>query len=341
VTLRIAEVEPQPDVFAVVMATGILSAAAANHHYRQISVTMGVLASLGLVVLVTLVIVTRRFAHWDLNDPDVTLRLFTFVIACTVVGIRLAAQPLLGSVLGVVALASWLVLIVLNARNMLACRWSALRDGAHGAWELASVGTTGLAIVATDVAWNTSARWCLAAAVALWAVALCIYGLMTWLILWRAVAQRHDPGEGEVFAPDAWILMGGLVISTLAGAKIHSLAPAWLAGPVLVVTVVTAVAATLWIPPLIYLSLRRIASRPGTLRFAGVWWAFIFPLGMYSAASYALAAETGWRSLITVSLVFFWDALAAWLIVACAGLLCVARRRPVSPASVRTNSDAG
>lgn len=99
----------------------------------------------------------------------------------------------------------------------------------------------------------------------------------------------------------------------------------WLAGPVLVVTVVTWVAATLWIPPLIYFGLHRMSRRPEMLHFAGVWWAFVFPLGMYSAASYPMAAELGHRSLIIVSLVFFWDALAAWLIVVVAGLLWARR----------------
>jgi len=61
------------------------------------------------------------------------------------------------------------------------------------------------------------------------------------------------------------------------------------------------------------------------LHFAGVWWALVFPLGMYSAASYTMAAEIGQHSLITVSLVFFWDALAAWLIVVVAGLLRMRR----------------
>jgi hypothetical protein len=42
---------------------------------------------------------------------------------------------------------------------------------------------------------------------------------------------------------------------------------------------------------------------------------------MYSAATYAMAAEIRQGSLLTVSLVFFWDALAAWLIVVVAGLL--------------------
>jgi tellurite resistance protein TehA-like permease len=93
VAFRLADVEPSPDVFAAVMATGILSIAAGDHRYLQISETMGVLASLGLVVLIALVIATRRHAHWDLRDPDVTLRLFTFVASCAVLDSRLTSRP--------------------------------------------------------------------------------------------------------------------------------------------------------------------------------------------------------------------------------------------------------
>jgi tellurite resistance protein TehA-like permease len=334
VKFRLADVEPPPDVFAAVMATGILSIAAANHHYRQISETMGFLASLGLVVLVALVIVTHRLARWDLKDPDVTLRLFTFVAACAVLDTRLASQPVWVQALGGMALLSWLVLIVLSTRNMSACAWSGLRDRAHGAWELASVGTSGLAIVAAKVARYTPEHWWLAVAVPVWLAALCIYGLMTWLILWRSVALWQNPArEGGAFEPDTWILMGGVAIATLAGDNIHSLAPPWLTGPVLIVTVMTWVVATLWIPPLIYFGLHRISHRPEMLHFAGVWWAFVFPLGMYSVASYTLAAEIGQRSLVTVSLVVFWDALAAWLIVVVAGLLLLCRSLVSPPES--------
>jgi tellurite resistance protein TehA-like permease len=322
VTVRLADIEPSPDVFAAVMATGILSIAAGDHHYTAISEALGVLASVGLVLLVCLVLVTRRFARWDLTNPDITLRLFTFVAATAVLDSRLAAHRVLVWVLGVVATASWLVLVALSARNMLARRWLELRGEAHGAWELASVGTSGLAIVATLVAGHTPERWWLGLAVPVWVTALCVYALMTSLILWRTVAERQDR---DGFEPDTWILMGGLAIATLAGDNIHRLAPAWLAGPVLAVTVVTWVAATLWIPPLIYFGVHRIKNRPEMLHYAGVWWAFVFPLGMYSATSYAMAAEIGQRSLITVSLVFFWDALAAWLIVVGAGLLRVMR----------------
>jgi Voltage-dependent anion channel len=248
VRIRLADVEPSPDAFAAVMATGVLSIVARDHHYRAISDTLGVLATVVLLVLVILVLVTGAIASWDLRDPDVTLRLFTFVAA------------------------------------------------------------------------------------------LCVYGLMTWLNLWRAVIERQNfVPKSEAFEPDSWILIGGLAIATLAGDNIHSVAPAWLAGPVLALTVATWVAATLWIPPSIYFGLHRIRQGPDLLRFAGVWWALVFPLGMYAAASYAMAAEIGRGSLITVSLVFFWDALAAWLIVVVAGLLRLSR----GVVSGRPNGDAG
>ncbi len=331
-TIRLADVEPSPDAFAAVMATGILSVAARDHGYSALSDTFGVLATVALLVLISLVLVTKAIASWDLRDPDVTLRLFTFVAACAVIGSRLASHRIVLQVLGSVTVTAWLVLLAIIARNMAASTWAALRDRAHGAWELASVGTSGLAILAAMAARHE--RCWLWVAVAGWGVALCIYVLMTWLILWRAVSERQDR---DGFEPDSWVLMGGLAIATLAGDNIHAVAPAWLAGPVLVVTVVTWVAATVWIPPLIHLGLRRISRRPTMLRFAGVWWALVFPLGMYSAATYAMAAELGQASLLTVSLVFFWDALVAWLIVVVAGLVRLPRALP----SVRAQRDPG
>ncbi|MDT5147084.1 MAG: hypothetical protein QOC58_1729, partial [Mycobacterium sp.] len=121
--VRLAHVEPTPDVFAAVMATGILSIAARDHGYRWISDTLGVLATAGLLLLTVVVVAAvarRRTARWDLRKPDVTLRLFTFVAACAVVDSRLSANVSVLRVLGAIALSSWLVLSVVTARNMLA-----------------------------------------------------------------------------------------------------------------------------------------------------------------------------------------------------------------------------
>ena len=311
---------PPPDVFAAVMATGILSIGASDHRYGWLSGALGVLATAGMVVLV--VAAGRALTRWELRDADVTLRLFTFVAACAVLDSRLDAHPIVVRALGAVALTAWLVLATLTWRNMVSAGLGVLRTRAHGAWELASVGTSGLAIVAAQVARNTGDRGWAVVAVAVWLSAIAIYLGMTWLILWRTVREREDR---EGFAPDDWILMGALAIATLAGHTIYPVTASWLAGPVRVVTIVTWVVASGWIPPLVYFVLHRVNRRPAVLHLTGAWWALVFPLGMYSVATAAMAEELRAPGLQTVSLVFFWDALTAWMIVLGAGALRVRR----------------
>jgi tellurite resistance protein TehA-like permease len=137
-----------------------------------------------------------------------------------------------------------------------------LPDRAHGGWELASVATSGLAVVSADLK-------IVFLAVLFLAIAIGAYLLVTALIVWRAV---HDPAAPQLVQPDIWILMGGAAIATLAGDHIHKagLESVW------PVTVVTWIVATVWIPPLAYLTVRRRV---------GISWPAVFPLGMYSSAT--------------------------------------------------------
>jgi hypothetical protein len=106
--------------------------------------------------------------------------------------------------------------------------------------------------------------------------------------------------------PDHWILMGATAIATLAGAHVHGALDAGpIADAVRGATIVTWVVASVQIVPLANVGWRRIRD-----------WPAVFPLGMYSAATFAMAAETGWSALRVVSLVFFWIALADWLLTA-------------------------
>jgi tellurite resistance protein TehA-like permease len=196
-------------------------------------------------------------------------------------------------VLAAMALQGWLSLAPVVALQMWRGRGTGLRDRAHGGWELASVATSGLAVVMADLK-------IVFLAILFWAIAIGVYLLMTALVVRRAV---HDPDAPELMQPDIWILMGGAAIATLAGDHIHKagLLSVW------PVTVVTWVVATAWISPLVYVTLRRRI---------GISWPAVFPLGMYSAATSATAIETGWRWLTTVSLVFFWISIAAWLFTA-------------------------
>jgi tellurite resistance protein TehA-like permease len=307
-----AEVRPPPDVFAAVMATGIVSIAGADHGYRWISLGLAVLAVVALPVLAVVAATAWLKDPLDLRDPDVMLRLFTYVAACAVLGARFAAHHIVLWILAGMALQSWLTLAPVVVRRMWRHRWTGLRDRAHGAWELASVATSGVAVVAADL-------HILFVALLFWVLALLVYAVMTGLILWRTVHERLDR---DGFEPDSWILMGGLAIATLAGDHIHRV---WPSHVIETATGLTWVLATLWIPPLVYFGIQRINKRTGALKFTGVWWAMVFPLGMYSAATFAMSGETRVAAFATVSLVFFWVALTTWLTVAIAGLLRVRR----------------
>lgn len=279
----------RPDAFAAVMATGIVSIAAADHGLRLVSQVLLVVAAVALPVLI--VMVAKDWRRFDFRDADVPLGLFTYVAACAVLATRLAEYRVVLLALAGMALQGWLSLAPMASRRV----WRQ-RDRAHGGWELASVATSGLAIVSADL---KIVFW----AVLFWVLAMCIYVLMTALIL-RHVDMAH---------PDSWILMGGSAIATLAGDHIHKagLESVW------PVTVVTWVVATLWIPFLVVAMVRR---------FAGIGWATVFPLGMYSSATYAMFVETGWRTFVIVSLVFFWIALAAWIFVTASRSRTLSRR---------------
>ncbi|OBB99227.1 tellurite resistance/C4-dicarboxylate transporter family protein [Mycobacterium sp. 852002-40037_SCH5390672] len=325
--IRLSEGKLSPDVFAAVMATGILSTAARDHGYSGLSCGLILLAALGLVILVVLTFILGAAKHrilpWGMRDPEVTLPLFTFVAGCAMLGNRLSSvSPLVLPTVGAIAGVAWLCLALFSARNLSGRHLVALRDQVHGAWLLSSVAASGLTIIAAKLANNTSRREWLIVAVAIWVVALALYLVMTALMVWRAVAERLDR---DGFEPDTWILMGSLAIAVVAGHHIHQQLRDGLATIVLAIMVTAWGVATLWIPPLIFFVLHRVEKRPRLLRFTGAWWTLVFPLGMYSAATSIMASEIQVPALQTVALVFFWDALAVWCVVVVAGLLNIPR----------------
>lgn len=278
------------------MATGIVSIAAADHGIVVISVILIAVAAVTLPVL--MVLTAKAWRSFDMRDPNVTLPLFSYIAACAVVGARLAEHRIVLWVLAGLALQAWVSLVPLAVRSMWRYRWTGLRDRAHGGWELAAVATSGLAIVSAQL---NVLFW----AVVFWVLGLFVYLVMTTLVLWRV---RHDASSPELVQPDVWILMGGIAIATLAGDHLHRiLIPGPIADGVRAVTIVTWIVATVWIPVLLVVVVRRSV---------GLGWPAVFPLGMYSSATYAMAVETGWRWFVAVSLTFFGIALAAWLVVA-------------------------
>jgi tellurite resistance protein TehA-like permease len=308
-------------VFAIVMATGIVSVAADDHAYRWISTVLGLLASAVFVVLaVGLVVRIAARPHsavGEITDPDVALRLFTSVAACGVLGVRFVSHLWALSALAIASLLAWLILTPLAIRDIATRPGADIRDRAHGAWLLPCVATAGLATSAADIAIRMQSRALLVVGAIAWLLALFIYCAVTWLIGYRAAAEPFVP---ESVTPDSWILMGALAISSLAGD--HLLASASTLGMesgftawVRLLTMAIFVIASVLIPLLLYAALWRIDQRPGSLHYTGVWWSAVFPIGMFSAATAATARQFHAHALVTVSLVFFWVSLTVWLLV--------------------------
>jgi tellurite resistance protein TehA-like permease len=323
--VRLIDVEPRPDVFAAVMATGIVSVSGADHRYPWISDTLDGVALLAFVVIVVLVLrrVGRVGFPYPLSDIDVVVRLFTFVAACAVLGARFQAHPVAICTMTALAWLAWILLMPLTIRGTRAQGGAGSRDQARGVWELVSVATSSLAIVTAHLAmiWRDGALFVIG--LATWLLAIGLYGVITWLIVWRAAVAP----TADLWQPDSWILMGGLAIATLAGDRLHFAALTivtkdWVLTAVRSVTVATWVVATLWIPPLVYATVRHLR-----VRFTGAWWAMVFPVGMYSATTSAMTTETRWQPFQTLSTVAFWIAFASWLLVASAAVVAFRHAR--------------
>lgn len=316
-----ARLDPSPDVFSVVMATGIVALAARDHGYWYIDTGLGLVALAAFAVL-GFGFVIRVTTHPSrvvrlARNPDVALRMFTFCAACIVLGEHLRWNAVATGALGGLAVAAWCILVPLTVADVWSRRTTQLRDQAHGAWLLPSVATSGLADATAQRAGNAHASSLVVVAAAAVVLALAIYLAVALLIVWRALSGPLLPDQ---IPPDSWILMGALAISALAGSRLLAATRALGESPPVVhasrtLVLVVWITASLWVPVLLYAQMWRSDHLPGTLHYEGVWWSAVFPVGMYSAATSAVGGQLGLPQLATVSLVFFWIAFTIFVLV--------------------------
>jgi tellurite resistance protein TehA-like permease len=193
-----------------------------------------------------------------------------------------------------------------------------LERGINGTWLLAVVATQSIAVVSALLAMNEVAPYkrplnFLALSMWLWGGTLYLWTMA--LIFQRYMFFRLTPEE---LTPPYWINMGAMAISTLAGSLLvvnahdapllQSLLP-FLRG----FTVLYWATGTWWIPMLLALGVWRYLLRRHPLRYDPAYWAAIFPLGMYAAATHEMSLALDLAFLAWVPPLFFWAALAAWV----------------------------
>jgi len=340
-----------PGYFAFVMATGIVSTGTFAFGPAWLSQLLLVVTSVGFVVLAAALVVRlvrfRSSVAADVRAPDRVFGFFTIVAGIDVLGVRLdlAGHPAATAALGAVGAAVWLLLTYgVPASLMLRREHDSVLGGVNGSWLLWVVGTQSLSLAASVLvhAWPSQSGLLAPFAVGLWSVGLVLYLLLISMIMLRWLTVPMTPAT---LGPPYWILMGATAITVLAGARILALPPV-----LQVVRATTGVVeglsfalwafGTWWIPLLIVLGLWRHVRRHWPLTYEPTLWSVVFPLGMYSVATLAFGKVAHLGFMEPVSRFMLWVAVAAWVAVALAFVLRLARP-PSEPATGSSMDSAG
>jgi len=314
-----------PASFAIVMATGILGLDAGQQGHGTLALVMLAFNAVAWPVLAALTIARalrcREALFDDLHSHRRAPGFFTAVAGTAVLASQLIAQdlggPLIPALAGL-ACVLWLLLTSAVFVTLTVQRDKPdLGDGLNGGWLLAVVATQSIALLAVLVATRVPPAAKLAlnfGALALWLTGGMLYVWIISLIFYRWVFLRFAPGD---LTPAWWINMGAMAISTLAGALLVLNAPQ---APFLLDllpfikggTVLCWAVGTWWIPMLVALEIWRCVRDRYALRHDVAYWAAVFPLGMYSAATHQMSLALGLRFLAPLARGFFYIGLAAW-----------------------------
>jgi tellurite resistance protein TehA-like permease len=323
-----------PRAFAFVMATGIISVGAYRLGPVWLSRTLLVIACVGFALVAIAFFIrcwrypTRVVADW--RAADRAFGYFTVVAGIDTVAARLdlAGHPLAAAILAAVGAGAWLFLTyALPATVVLWRSERSVLSSVDGEWLLWVVGAQSIAVVAASLVstWPSEGELLATCAVVVWSVGIVLYLLLVAVIFVRWLSL---PAEPAAHGPAYWILMGACAIGVLAGAGIealpHSLAArAAVGGTVEGLTFVLWSFGSWWIPVLVVFAAWRHVARRLPLSYDSAAWSFVFPLGMYCAATQRFGVVAHLAFMRPIAQVALWVAVAAWVVVAAAGLVAL------------------
>ena len=331
----------------MVMATGIVSVAAHLLGFNAIAIALFWLNAVTYVVLwlftIRSAIAQPRDFFRDMIDHQRGPGYFTSVAASNILGsqfILIVDQFRVAEALWIVGMVLWLLLTyTIFTGFTVKQNKPSLDQGITGAWLLAVVATQSVAVLSALIAQHSQQPFRLEVnflALSMWLWGGMLYIWMISLIFYRYTFFQFMAGD---LTPPYWINMGAMAISTLAGALLIISAPdapflqsllPFLKG----FTVFYWATGTWWIPMLLLLGVWRYVYKNFPLQYDPLYWGAVFPLGMYTAATFRMTRAMPLRFLEFVPRYFFWVALAAWAATFFGLLHALVRgrtgRRPVS-----------
>lgn len=302
---------PWAGAFNVVMATAVVSIASRDAGVEALSVGLlwaAIAAFVSLAVLDMWLVRHPLAMLRRAGQPGQGFHALGFVADGCVLGIRIvgagAAARTIASVFLAVGWVLWL--LILGAVAVEHGRRGGTRP--RGEWLLTVVATEGLAILAARIADLEHVPALHAGATAMW-----IGGGFAYVIVGYLLARRGaEPGFGLAdITPDWWIVMGAPAIWCAAAVAVTGAHPG---------TTGAVAAIVAWGLASLMLVVIAIADALRGRRFGVPFtperWTMVFPLGMYSVASWALGQSLHAGGLSELGRLWMPVALAAWAAVA-------------------------
>jgi tellurite resistance protein TehA-like permease len=325
-----------PGYFALVMATAAVSIASLLLGYSRIAHLLVPLNWLFYLVLCGLTVLRLiRFpgaVARDLFDHQRAPGFFTLVAGTCVLAtqtIIVGGNHELGRVLWWLGLGLWFfIMYAFFTAVTVRENKPSLAAGINGAWLIAAVATQSIVVSRGALDGLTTPP----PAIQLLCMVMFLIGCMLYLAIIPLIFYRLTfiRLTSQDFSPPYWINMGAVAITTLAGSTLIMRIGSW---PVLDpfaaflpgFTLFFWAAATWWIPFLVALMAWRYIVRRDPLRYEPQLWGMVFPLAMYTTATFQLSRALRFPFVAHISEIFIWVALGAW-IAAFTGLMNVIRR---------------
>ena len=315
-----------PSYFAAVMATGVVSTASNAWGLQPIAWALlgfnGLLYACFLGLTIWRFFCARSALRADLSHDKTGVGSLTIVAGTSVLGTQVVVLTGWHDLPeGLWALAFLLYLVLLYWFFAVAISEDPkppMQEALNGAWLLVIVCSQSLGVLGTArggllLHHPIQPFFCLC----MFLVGLFFYFPIISMILYRWMFLPVPP---ESLTPPYWINMGAVAITTLAGSNLVLLASEWPGiGDLRVfikgMTLLAWAVATWWLPLLCVVGFWRHVVQKVRLSYDPSYWSMVFPLGMYSLATFTLAKAINFPWINWLSQLFLVFALLAWLIV--------------------------
>ena len=189
-----------------------------------------------------------------------------------------------------------------------------LGGGINGTWFLLTVSTQSVVVLGALLLSRHPSE-----ALAFTLLGAFTLGIVLYLIVMTMVFLRwtFHPWEPTEVDPPAWIAAGAVAITVLAGSNLLIAAPESdrllrLAPFIEGLTVLAWATATFWFPLMIAIGVWRHIVHRVPLRYHPSYWSLVFPIGMYSAATFRMRAAIDLTILERLPDLALVGALVAW-----------------------------